>query len=130
VAPKLTAIAASLKVPSTPHQVAERKAHAGPLALDDHAGGHALDPAGRETRHDLLPQDRRDLVAVEAVEDAAGLLGVDQAAVELAPLVDGAGDGGRVISWKTMRFTGTCGESTSERCHAIDSPSRSSSVAR
>ena len=35
-----------------------------------------------------------------------------------------------VISWNTMRFTGTVGDSTSERCHAIDSPSRSSSVAR
>ncbi len=35
-----------------------------------------------------------------------------------------------VISWKTMRLTGTVGFSTSERCHAIDSPSRSSSVAR
>ena len=35
-----------------------------------------------------------------------------------------------VISWKTMRLTGTVGDSTSERCHAIDSPSRSSSVAR
>jgi hypothetical protein len=35
-----------------------------------------------------------------------------------------------VISWKTIRFMGTCGESTSNRCHAIDSPSRSSSVAR
>ena len=35
-----------------------------------------------------------------------------------------------VISWNTMRLTGTVGDSTSERCHAIDSPSRSSSVAR
>ena len=35
-----------------------------------------------------------------------------------------------VISWKTIRFTGIWGASTSERCQAIDSPSRSSSVAR
>ena len=35
----------------------------------------------------------------------------------------------RVISWKTMRLTGTFGFSTSMRCHAIASPSRSSSVA-
>ena len=35
-----------------------------------------------------------------------------------------------VISWKTMRLTGTVGDNTSERCHAMDSPSRSSSVAR
>ena len=35
-----------------------------------------------------------------------------------------------VISWNTMRFTGTRGFSTSRRCHEIASPSRSSSVAR
>jgi len=35
-----------------------------------------------------------------------------------------------VISWNTMRFTGTVGLSTSRRCHEIASPSRSSSVAR
>ena len=34
-----------------------------------------------------------------------------------------------VISWKTMRLTGTFGCNTSSRCHAIASPSRSSSVA-
>ena len=67
--------------------------HPGPLALDDHAGGHRLDPAGREPGHDLLPEDGRDLVAVEAVEDAAGLLGVDQAPVEVAPVLHGPGDG-------------------------------------
>ncbi len=36
----------------------------------------------------------------------------------------------RVISWKTMRFTGTVGLSTSSRCQLMASPSRSSSVAR
>ncbi|CPU64462.1 Uncharacterised protein [Mycobacteroides abscessus] len=36
----------------------------------------------------------------------------------------------RVISWKTMRLTGTLGLSASRRCHAMASPSRSSSVAR
>ena len=35
-----------------------------------------------------------------------------------------------VISWKTIRLTGTLGWSTSSRCHAMASPSRSSSVAR
>ncbi len=34
-----------------------------------------------------------------------------------------------VISWKTMRLTGTFGLSASSRCHAMASPSRSSSVA-
>ena len=35
-----------------------------------------------------------------------------------------------VISWNTMRLTGTFGLSVCTRCHAIASPSRSSSVAR
>ena len=37
-----------------------------------------------------------------------------------------------VISWNTIRFTGKLGFgfSTSSRCHAMASPSRSSSVAR
>ncbi len=35
-----------------------------------------------------------------------------------------------VISWNTIRFTGTLGFRTSSRCQAIASPSRSSSVAR
>ena len=34
-----------------------------------------------------------------------------------------------VISWNTMRLTGTFGLSTSFRCQAMASPSRSSSVA-
>ena len=36
----------------------------------------------------------------------------------------------RVISWKAMRRTGTSGFRTSSRCQLMDSPSRSSSVAR
>ncbi len=65
-----------------------------PLAfpLDDEPGRDRLDTAGRQARHDLLPQDRRDLVAVEAVEDAAGLLGVDQLLVELARVGHGLAD--------------------------------------
>lgn len=62
------------------------------LPLDDEPGRHGLHTARRQARHDLLPQDRRDLVAVEAVEDAPGLLGVDHALVELARVGDGAAD--------------------------------------
>ena len=76
--------------PSRSHHVAGPEPHPGPLALDDHPGGHALDAPGRQPGHHLLPQDRRHLVAVEAVEDAAGLLGVDQPAVEVAPVLHGA----------------------------------------
>ena len=66
--------------------------HALPLALHDDARGHRLHAPGRELRQDLLPEDRADLVAVEPVEDAAGLLGVDQRRVELARVGHGPGD--------------------------------------
>ncbi len=92
-----------------PHQPAERKPMRGPLPLDDHPGGHALDPPGGQPGHDLLPQDRRHLVAVEPVEDPPGLLGVDQAAVEVRHSSTARSMAGRVISWKTIRLTGTRG---------------------
>lgn len=63
------------------------------LPLDDEPGGDGLHATGGQPRHDLLPQDRRDLVAVETVEDAAGLLGVDHALVQLARVGDGLADG-------------------------------------
>jgi hypothetical protein len=49
-------------------------------------------PADRR-RHHLLPQNRRHLVAVEAVEDSPGLLGIDHAAVEIPRVVDRGLDG-------------------------------------
>ena len=57
-----------------------------PLAFPLHhdAGGHGLHPARRELRHDLLPQDRGHLVAVQPVQDATGLLCLDQVLVDLA----------------------------------------------
>ena len=64
------------------------------LALDDEPRGDRLDAPGRQALHHLAPEDRRDLVAVEAVEDAAGLLRVDQALVDLARLGERALDRG------------------------------------
>ena len=63
----------------------------------------------------LRPQHRRDLVAVEPVENPPCLLGVDQATIEVPPVLDGPGDGAGVISWKTMRLTGMVGDSTSKQ---------------
>ena len=54
------------------------------LAVHDQSRRHRLHPAGGQAGHDLLPQHRGDLVAVEAVEDAAGLLGLDEVHGELA----------------------------------------------
>src|SRR5581483_5111639 len=62
------------------------------LALDDEARGDGLHAAGGESAHDLLPEDGRDLVAVQAVEDPPRLLRVDEPLVDLAGLVECAGD--------------------------------------
>ena len=66
-----------------------------PFPVDDETGGHGLHAARRQFRHDLLPQHRGDLVAVEAVEDAASLLRVDEIGIELAGVGDRLGDGRR-----------------------------------
>ena len=63
------------------------------LALDDEAGRDGLHAAGGEAGLDLAPQHRADLVAVEPVEDATGLLGVDEPGVDLAGGGGGALDG-------------------------------------
>ena len=63
-----------------------------PLPVDDQPRRDRLHPARRQLRHDLLPQHRGDLVAVEPVEDAPRLVGVDLAVVELGRVGDGAGD--------------------------------------
>jgi hypothetical protein len=62
------------------------------LALDDEPRRDRLDPPRREAARDLLPQDRRDLVAVEPIEDAARLLRVDEALVDVARLAERAAD--------------------------------------
>ena len=54
------------------------------LALHDEAHGHALHAPGGEAAPDLLPEEGREAVADQAVEHAAGLLGVDEVHVDLA----------------------------------------------
>ena len=70
------------------------KRHALALALDDDAGRHRLHAPRRQARHDLFPQHRADFVTVEAVQDTAGLLGVDQVVVELAGVLGRVADRG------------------------------------
>ena len=67
--------------------------HAVALAVDDQARRHRLDAAGRQGGPDLAPQQGGDLVAVEAVEDAARLLRVHQVRVQVARVVEGPLDG-------------------------------------
>ena len=70
--------------------------HALALTLDDQAGGHALDPTDRGALADLLAGGAGErAVAVDAVEQAAGLLGIDEAAVDVARVVHGVPDGRR-----------------------------------
>ena len=58
------------------------------FTFDDQADQWTLHPAGRQTAIDAAPQHRRNLVPIEAVEDAAGLGGVDKAVVDAARVVD------------------------------------------
>ena len=84
--------------------------HALAFALHDDARRDGLHAARRQLRHDLLPQHRADLVTVETVEDAAGLLGVDQVGVEFAGVLRRPRRiAGSVISWNTIRRTGNLG---------------------
>ena len=62
------------------------------LALDHEPRRHRLHAAGRQSLHHLAPEHRRDLVAVEAVEDPPRLLRVHEPVVDLARLVDRALD--------------------------------------
>ena len=64
------------------------------FALDDEAHGHRLYASGREVGLQLAPQHGREGEADDAVEHAAGLLGVDEVEVDVAWLLDGVEDGG------------------------------------
>ena len=66
--------------------------HAVALTGDHEARGHRLHAPRRQGRADLAPQEGRDLVAVEAVEDAAGLLRVHEVGVQVARVLQGALD--------------------------------------
>ena len=67
------------------------------LALDEEPQRDGLHATGRQRpvvrAVHVLPQQRRDLVADEAVEDAARLLGVDERHVDVARRLHGLADG-------------------------------------
>src|SRR5205814_2277314 len=59
------------------------------LALDDEAQCHGLHAAGGEAALHLVPKERRDLVANEAVEYTAGLLCIDEVPIDGAWMLKG-----------------------------------------
>ena len=59
------------------------------VALHDQAQCHGLHASGGEAAADFVPQQRRDLIADDAVEDAAGLLRVYQVTVNLTRMPKG-----------------------------------------
>ena len=63
------------------------------LALDHQTGGHGLHTPRGQARGHLAPQHRRDFVAVEPVQDPAGLLGVHEVLVDVPQLAEAALDG-------------------------------------
>ena len=67
--------------------------HPLPLSLHHDAGRHALHPPGGQARRHLLPQHRRHLVAVEAVQQAPSLLGIHEPAVDVPGVAQGGLDG-------------------------------------
>ena len=75
-----------------PPPVGRTEGHPLAFPIDHHPGGDALDPAGRTTVR-LAAHDVRKLEPVDAVEDPAGLLGLDQVGVDGPALVDRPLDG-------------------------------------
>ena len=62
------------------------------LPVHHHAGGHGLHAPRGQALSDLAPEQRRELVAHDAVEDAARLLGVHEIPVDRAGMKDALGD--------------------------------------
>ena len=61
------------------------------LPVHHKPGGHRLDPPGRQTPPDLLPQQGAQLIAHNPVQDAPGLLRIHQVIVNVPGIGNGAG---------------------------------------
>ena len=58
------------------------------LALDDEAEGDGLDASGGKAAANFVPEERRNFVADEAIEDATGLLRVDEIFIYLRRMLE------------------------------------------
>ena len=74
--------------------LAGREGIDGALALHDQADRDRLDTARGQAAHDLARQERAQGVAHEPVDDAPGLLGVDEVLVDVARVGERLADGG------------------------------------
>ena len=79
---------AATAAPRDPSRRAARNAQPLFLAIDDQADGDALHAAGAQAGLHLLPQHRRQRVAVEPIEDAAALLRAHQVLVDVVRVLD------------------------------------------
>ena len=59
------------------------------FTIHDQTGGHGLDAAGRKASSDLLPQQRRQLVTDDAVQNTSCLLGIYQIVVNISGVCNG-----------------------------------------
>ena len=58
------------------------------FAFDDEPQGHGLHAPGRYAASDFVPKKRGNLIADEAIEDAAGLLGIDQGLIDASGMLE------------------------------------------
>ena len=65
-----------------------------PFAVDNDPHPHTLDPSCTEFGPDLLPKNGAQFKPYQAVQDASGLLGVDQISVHRSRGLNGLEDGG------------------------------------
>ena len=68
------------------------ESHPFTLTVDDQTGRHRLHTTGGQPRKHFLPQHWGDLVAIETVKDASGLLSVDEVGVKFTGVGDGLVD--------------------------------------
>ena len=113
------------------------------LTLDDQAKSDGLYASGGEAAADFVPEQRRNLVADDAVEHAARLLGIDQVAIDRSRVLEGVLHGalGDFVERHPADIdvglpffffvpSKLSPPSSSARCAAMASPSRSGSGAR
>ena len=63
------------------------------LTLDHEADGDGLDASSRQATPHPLPQYPRQTITHQAIENAAGLLGIDKRHIDVAGIGDGLFDG-------------------------------------